>query len=125
VQERACALGASLYNRVVVDAFDSKQQLLKIELGRCFGETCSALVARWEAVIAGLAVPFLRELAGRLRELDEVTQEIDRQLRIALRPVGEGSSTEPVIDQALASLEHLNEMAESMMRRLDELLTAA
>jgi hypothetical protein len=39
--------------------------------------------------------------------------------------VAEGGSTEPVVDQALASLEHLNEIAQGMMRRLEELLTAA
>jgi hypothetical protein len=31
----------------------------------------------------------------------------------------------PLLDRALASLEHLNEVAEAMMRSLDELLTAA
>jgi AcrR family transcriptional regulator len=109
----------------VADNFDRKQELLEAELRHYFGEICPTLVARWQAAITGLAPPFLRELASRLKELDEVTQEINRQLRIALRPVSDGSSTEPVIDQALASLEHLNEIAESMMRRLDELLTAA
>jgi hypothetical protein len=109
----------------VTDGFDRKQKLLEAELWRYFGETCPELVARWQAAITGLAPPFLRELAARLQELDEVTQRINRQLRAALRPVAEGASTEPVIDQALASLEHLNEIAESMRRRLDELLTAA
>ena len=114
-----------LYGDPVADGFDAKQKLLEAELRRYFGETCPALVARWQAAIAGLAPPFLRELAGRLQELDEVTQKINRQLRVALRPVAEGGSTEPIVDQALASLEHLNEIAESMMQRLDELLTAA
>ena len=109
----------------VADGFDRRQELLEAELRRYFGEKCPALVARWQAAITGLAPPFLRELGARLRELDEVTQEANRQLRVALRPVAEGASTEPIIDQALASLEHLNEIAESMMRRLDELLTAA
>jgi len=71
---------------------------------RYFGET-PALVTRSQAAITGLAPPFLRELAGRLWELDKVTLETNRQLRIALRPVAEGGSTEPVIDQALASLD--------------------
>jgi hypothetical protein len=34
-------------------------------------------------------------------------------------------STEQDVDHALASLERLNEIAESMMRRLDELLMPA
>jgi len=98
---------------------------LEAELRHYFGETCPALVARWQAAIAGLAAPFLREVVGQLRELDSVTQEIDRQLRVALRPVAKGESTEPVIGRALAALEYLNEIAESMIRRLDELPTGA
>ena len=90
----------------MADGFDRKQELLNAELRRYFGETCPALVARWEASIAGLAPPFLRELKGRLRELDDVTQKTNRQLRMALRPASEGASTEPVVDQALAGLEH-------------------
>ena len=110
---------------LVADGFDKKRELLEAEVRRYFGETCPALVARWQAAIIGLAPPFLSELQGRLQELDEVTQKVNRQLRAALRPVSEGGSTEPVVDQALASLEHLNEIADSMMRRLEELLTAA
>ena len=99
---------------------------MEAELRHYFGETCPALVARWQAAIAGLAAPFLRELVGQLRELDSVTrEEINRQLRVALRPVAKGESTEPVIGRALAALEYLNEIAESMIRRLDELPTGA
>src|SRR5690349_19004749 len=106
--------------------FENKQDLLTAELHRYFGETCPALVMRWEKkALTGLVPPFLRELSARLRELDEATPETNRQLRVALRPVYEGGSTEQVVDQALASLEHLNEMVSEMMRRLDELLTAA
>jgi len=125
VQIVRAASAVALYSRRVADSFDSKLEVLEAELRRYFGETCPTLVARWQAAITGLAPPFLRELAGRLQELDEVTQEISRQLRVALCPVAQGGSTEPVVDQALASLEHLNETAESMLRRLDELLTAA
>jgi len=110
---------------VVVDVFDRKQEVLEAELRRYFGETCPALVARWQAAVIGLAPLFLRELQGRLQELDEVTQETNRQLRMALRLIVQGGSTELLIEQALASLEHLNEVAESMTGRLDELLTAA
>ena len=39
--------------------------------------------------------------------------------------VKRGVSTELDVDHALASLERLNEIAESMMRRLDELLMPA
>jgi hypothetical protein len=104
--------------------FDRKQDLLEAELRRYFNEKCPELIARWQTA-AGLPAPFLRELGERIRELDEITQETNRQLRIGLRSVAEGTSREPVVDRALASLEHLNEFAESMMQRLDELLRAA
>jgi hypothetical protein len=102
---------------------DRKHDLLAAELQRYFGETCPALTARWEAAITGLAPQPLREVASR-QELDAATKAAERQLKITLRPVAErGTSTEPVLDQALASLEHLNEIAEAMLRRVDELLT--
>jgi len=125
VQIVRAASAVALYGRIVADNFDSKQKLLEAELWQYFGETCPTPVACWQVAITWLAPPFLRELASRVQELDEVTQEINRQLRVALRPVAQGGSTEPAVDQALASLEHLNKIAESMMRRLDELLTTA
>jgi hypothetical protein len=96
----------------VADGFDRRQELLEAELRRYFGEKCAALVARWQAAITGLAPLFLRELGARLRELDEVMQETNRQLRLTLCLAAESASTEPIIDQALTSLEHLNEIAE-------------
>lgn len=108
------------------DRTKKKRELLAAELQRYFGEMCPMLMARWEAAIVGLAPPFLRELVGRLQELEEITDETSRQLEVALCPATEGGApAEPVLDRALASLEHLSEVAEGMMRRLDELLTAA
>ena len=47
-------------------------------------------------------------------------------MRLLPPPVAQrGVSTELDVDHALASLERLNEIAESMMRRLDELLMPA
>jgi hypothetical protein len=110
----------------VHDRTKKKRELLAAELQRYFGETCPALAARWEVAIVGLAPPFLRDLVGRLKEFEAVTKETNHQLEAALRPVAEGGApAEPLLDRALASLENLNEMAEAMMRRLDELLTAA
>jgi hypothetical protein len=109
---------------LVPDKIERKHDLLAAELQRYFGETCPALTARWEAAITGLAPKLLRELASRLQELDAATKAAERQLKFTLRPVAErGASTEPVLDQALASLEHLSEIAEAMLRRVDELLT--
>ena len=82
-----------------------------------------ALAARWQAAITGLTPLVLRDLARRLQELETVTKETNRQLRATLRlPTAKDAvSTEPALDHALASLERLDEIAESIMRRLDEL----
>jgi hypothetical protein len=110
----------------VTSAFDRKQDLLAAELQRYFDDTCPALVARWQATIRGLAPPFLRELVSRLEELETVTNETNRQLEAAFRTtVDEGTPSEAPLDRALASLENLNEIATAIMRRLDELVTAA
>jgi hypothetical protein len=46
-----------------------------------------------------------------------------REVEAAGRVVAEGcGSAEHLLDRALASMAHLNEIAEAMMRRLDELL---
>ena len=108
------------------DRTKQKRDLLEGELQRYFGETCPALAARWQAAITGLAPPLLHELAGRLQELEAATKETNRQLRATLRPSSAkgAASTEPALDHALASLEHLEEIAGSIMQRLDKLLGA-
>lgn len=71
----------------------------------------------------GLSPSVLRELAGRLQELEDFTNQTNYQLRAARDASTEDrGSTEQLIDRALASLEHLGELAEAMTRRLDELL---
>ena len=106
-------------------AIESKRKLFATELQRYFGETCPALVARWEAAIVGLAPPALRELAGRLQALEIVTDETNWELSAAQVAATEGqASTELLLDRALASMEHLNEVAQAMTRRLEELLNA-
>jgi hypothetical protein len=61
-----------------------------------------------------------------LRAFDILTEQVSAELRAALSPTEDGhASGAPLLDRALASLEDLNEVAEAMMRRLDELLTAA
>ena len=112
-----------LYSCLVPDTTQSKRELLAAELQRYFGETCPALAARWQAAITGLTPPVLRDLARRLQELETITKETNRQLRATLRlPTAKDAvSTEPALDHALASLERLDEIAESIMRRLDEL----
>ena len=62
-----------------------------------FGNTCPTLVERWEAAIAGLAAPFLRELCPRLRELDEAIQQTKGS---PCSPSAQGGSTEPAVEQS-------------------------
>jgi uncharacterized membrane protein YqiK len=104
------------------DGIERKRQLLAAELLRYFGETCPALAARWQTAIVDLAPPILRELAGRLQEFEVITDETNRQLKAAQAAAFEDQeSAEVVLDRALASLEHLNEVAEAITRHLDEL----
>jgi isopentenyl diphosphate isomerase/L-lactate dehydrogenase-like FMN-dependent dehydrogenase len=101
---------------------ENKQKLLVAASQRYFGGTCPALAARSEAAIVGLATPILRELAGRLQAFERLTNQVSAELRTALTAAAENhASAEELLDRALASLEHLNEVAEAMMQRLDEL----
>jgi len=101
---------------------ERKQGLLAEELFRYFGETCPALAARWELALRGLRADKLCELRERLDQLDEVTNAANRQIRASLRPVLEkDASVETSLDQALASLERVQEMAATMIRHLDQI----
>lgn len=103
------------------NAVETKRELLATELQRYFGETCPTLAARWEAAIVGLAPPVLRELAGRLQDLERATDDTNRQLRAAQTTSEDQDSAEVLLDRAIASIEHLSEIAQTMMKRLDEL----
>jgi hypothetical protein len=60
-----------------------------------------------------------------LQALEAVTNETNRELKASYLATGEGrDSAEHLLDRALASMENLREVAEEMMRRLDELLKA-
>jgi hypothetical protein len=73
----------------------------------------------------GLPPSVLRELAGRLQELDAVTNETNRELKAAgLAIAGGRESAEDLLNRALVLMDHLSEVAEDMTRRLDELLKA-
>ena len=106
----------------MVDPIERKRRLLAVELQRYFGETCPALAARCETAIIGLAPPILRELGGRLQEFEAVTDETNRQLKAAQAAAFEDKeSAELVLDRALASLEHLNEVVEGITKYSDGL----
>jgi hypothetical protein len=93
---------------------------------RYFGETCPALAARCEVAIVGLPPLARREVVGRLRTLRAVTNETNRELAVSRVAVTTGQDpADLLLDRALASIEHLSEVAETMTLWMDELLDAA
>jgi len=109
----------------VRDGIDGKRNLLAEETLRYFGEICPALAARCEVAIVGLPPLARREVAGRLQTLGAVTNETNRELSTARVAVASGQvSSEFLLDRALASIEHLSEVAETMTLWMDELLDA-
>jgi hypothetical protein len=109
----------------VDDGIEGKRNLLAEEILRYFGETCPALAARCEVAIVGLPPFVRREVAGRLQTLGAVTNETNRELRAAsLAVTREQAPAEFLLDRALASIEHLSEVAQATTRRLDDLLSA-
>jgi hypothetical protein len=108
---------------VVRDGIEGKRTLLVAEMLRYFGETRHALAARWAVAIVGLPPLALREPAGRLLTLEVVANETNRELRAARAAVTKGqASAEFLLDRALASIEHLSEVAQAMTRQLDDLV---
>ena len=105
------------------DAIRRKHDLLAAEMHHYFWDICPELVARWKEAMLGLPPAVLRELAGRLQELEDFTDQTHVELRAAHDATAEDHGyTEGLLDRALASLEHLGEFAEAMTRRLDDLL---
>ena len=103
-----------------------KCNLLVQEMQRYFGETCPALASR--CTVASIDLPLFarRKVAERLQLLIAITNETGRVLsagRIGAK--GKLSTEKLPCDQALASLEHLKEAAEALMRCMDELLAAS
>ena len=110
---------------VVRDGLEGKRNLLAGEMLRYFGETCPALAARCEVAIVGLPPLARRELAGRLQTLGAVTNETNRELAAARAALANGQAPGALLlDRALASIEHLSEVAQAIKLRMDELLNA-
>jgi F0F1-type ATP synthase membrane subunit b/b' len=60
-------------------------------------------------------------LLGNLKELEAVTNKANRQVKAALAAAAERrGSAEPLLDRALATLEHLNEVADAILSQLGE-----
>ena len=96
--------------------------LLDGEMRRYVGETCPALAARCYESLASLPPRMLWEVAAQTRALESFTDETNQQLRAALAATAKDQdSVDALLDRALASLEHLNELALALSRRLDGL----
>ena len=107
------------------EAIRRKHDLLAAAMHEYFWHIGAELTARWTKAMLGLPPSILRELAGRLQELEDVTNQTNRELKAAGLATAEGrESAEHLLNRALASMEHLTEVAEAMTRRLAELLTA-
>jgi hypothetical protein len=105
------------------EAIRRKHDLLATAMHYYFWHTGAALTARWKEAMLGLPPSVLRELAGRLQELEAVTNETNRELKAAGLATAEGrESAEHLLNRALALMDHLSEVTEDMTRRLDELL---
>ena len=107
-------------------SIEDKRSLLAEEMLRYFGDTCPTLAARCQAAIVRLPALACREAADRLQDFAAVTKATNLEL-LAARAAGAGEQTtnEFLFDRALASIEHLSELAEETTRRIDELLSGA
>jgi hypothetical protein len=75
-------------------------------------KTLSAITMRWKATPGTLHSSILRELTVRMQALVAITNEANRELGDAHCAASEGhTSAEPLLDHAIASPEHLNEIA--------------
>jgi hypothetical protein len=88
-----------------------------------FWHTCPALTERWRQAIFTLPPSVLQELAIEVQHLEAVTKLTNQELHAArLGAIADGDLVEVLLDRALASMELLNEAADTMTRLLDELL---
>src|ERR1700746_403432 len=111
---------------VTQDGIEGKRHLLAEEMLGYFGETCPALAARCEVAIIGLPPLARRDVTERLLTLRAGTNEANRALTAARVTVATGKAPEESpLDRALASIEHLSEVAPATTRRMDELLKEA
>jgi hypothetical protein len=84
----------------------------------------SELTAQWKQAMLTLPSSVLRDLAVEIQKLEVITNAANQQLSAATREgaIADGKLVEVLLDRALASMELLNEAADTMTRLLDELL---
>jgi hypothetical protein len=100
---------------------ESKRHLLTEETLLYFGETCPALAEHCAIAIVELRPRDRREAAKCLQTLCSVSNETNRELAAARLAASRGHATIKLLDRALASIEHLRKIAQTVTQRIDEL----
>src|SRR6266851_7707363 len=105
------------------ETIQRKRERLIVEMHEYFWNVCPELTARWKRAMLTLPPSVLQDLAVEIQHLGAVTKFANQQLHAALGAGDEPAEDLP--DRALASMERLNEAADTMMRLLGELLESA
>ena len=105
------------------DAIQRKRERLAVETYEYFWNICPELTTRWKRAMFTLPPSVLQDLSVEIKNLEAVTKWANQQLHAALGAGGE--PPEDLLDRALASMESLNEAADTMMLLLGELLKSA
>ena len=101
-----------------------KRDRLAADTYEYFWNICPELTEQWKQAMLTLPPSVLRDLAVEIQKLEVVTNAANQQLSAATREgaIADGKLVEVLLDRALASMELLNEAADTMTRLLDELL---
>jgi hypothetical protein len=104
------------------EAIQRKRDRLATETNDYFWHICPALTEQWRQAMFTLPPSVLRDLAVEVRHLESVTKLTNQELHAVRLAVAGSELVEVLLDRALASMELLNEAADTMTRLLDELL---
>jgi hypothetical protein len=99
-----------------------KRERLADETYEYFWNVCPELTAQWKQAMFTLPPSALRELAVEIQHLEAITNAANQHLSAAARAgaLAGGMPPKALLDRALASMERLNEAADTMMRLLED-----
>ena len=105
------------------EAIQRKRERLEAETHEYFWNVCPELTTRWKEAMLTLSPSVLQDLAVELRGLELATNRASQALGPGHVEAEAGKvPVEELLDRALASMEHLHEAVDTMIRLLDELL---
>jgi hypothetical protein len=105
------------------EAIRRKHERLAAETHEYFWNICPELPERWKQAVLTLPSSVLLALGVEINTLRPVTNLANQELSKArVGAMADGVPIEYLLDRALASMELLNEAADTMTRLLDELL---